>query len=205
MRPNLPFLYSPNMRLSNAVFACNFNIWSRVNSNRSNSIVRQFGVFSFHPVFATMLLNAITIVLKLCSKSEMVWIYACRIVAKMHDHHAFWNRTNSPFVHNTVGASGFFARKQKNTVPVSIAMSLPFPAPTFLDLVPSVKNIFNGKNRKLIKAALMPHLIVMRSAQFSADGISIAKQTFDCSSSGITHGGLLKSHHFMSNPWRGQV
>lgn len=183
----MPTFNPADVGLMNSVFSCYFRLFSLVTPNGFNLFVRQPSVPMVKSIVMPALNTCVFVIVCLCSKLEMIWINARRVVALVHNDHSFWNRAIDKLKHVAMRSYGFFSGKQENSVSVSVFCPRPLPTTGFKFFVFIMENIIRPNYRKLMQSFSIPHAVVMVAAKFSSYCFGITKNALDKTLRLISH------------------
>lgn len=160
-------LNPPNVRIVHAIPFGKGGFRLIAGTDSGNVNVGKPAVPMIQPVIVPSLFSRIGVIFGLGANAQMGRVDARRVVAGMHDDHAFWDRANVKFIRVPMSANRFFSRHKQNSVSVSIAVALPFPA-AFSFLKTILKHISRAKNRVFMQSVIFGNTRVTTAAQFSA-------------------------------------
>lgn len=174
------------MEMNNSVLFSNFAASNTRNMRLINTIAQRKGSLSisafkyfFYLFFAksavpmlkaivvSALYRSVFVVFSFGSNTKMFWIYAWRVIARMHNNFSF---RYFCFIKKLIGKS---MRSQSlssgcNENPITIVITKPRPIPTSFSLIyPSFKNIVCGKCWKVAQSSLFIFFGVTIAAKLS--------------------------------------
>ena len=158
------------MRIGNSVFSGERGFCFFARANVGNIFLRQSPIPMICAVVMAIFLRCVIVVFSLCRYAQMLWIDAWRIIASVHNHHAFWYfLSGKKFISVPMGANLFFSRQQKYAVTVFISGSCPQPTSVRFVNTP-LKHIFRAKQWIIVQISKCASLVVAFPAKFSTNG-----------------------------------
>ena len=153
------------MRVMNPVSLCESGFRLVTSADRGNVNVRKPPVPMLQTAVGSIFPRSIRVVFGLGANAKVRGVNARRIVASVHNHFIIGNQPNVKLIRVSMSANGFFAGKQKDSVPVPVTSAFPFP--TAVRFVKTAfKHIGWAKQRIFAKTIGNTRTVVATATQF---------------------------------------
>ena len=157
--------------------------------NVCNILFRKSAVPMIQSVIMSTFISCISIVFGFCSYFKMLWVYAWRVVAQVHNYLAIRYFANKMLIRKSMRSHLMFTTT-KNSVSVTIFSSIPNPTSiSFIDFC--FKRFLHGYRRIQMQFVFCSSLVVMKAAQMTSNGFIAANAARDWFFNLVSHWHLL--------------